>query len=128
MALVAVLQLHVALQGIHQSDEVVHDAGHELLGVSLLGHGGVEGRAVEAYDAVVEAHVVDGLGGREEAGAHAVVDVAPPESYPEFLPSAGPRGVVAVPLVGEEHEEVALLQRCLGHGAAVKDALALGDV
>ena len=72
--------------------------------------------------------MIDGLGGREEAGPHAIVHIVPAESYPVFLPASRPCGMIGVPLTRKEQKEVALLKPGLGHSPAVEHAAALDDV
>lgn len=118
----------VALQGVHLSDEVVHDARHGLLGVGCLLLGRLIGLFVEADDLVAEPYVVDGFFGREESGLHPVVDVPSLESYPVAFPSLVVEGMVAVPFSREEEKHIAGFDLGLGDMGGVEDALTLGLV
>ena len=61
---------------------MINYPGKQLLRVGGLLDGGVIGRVEETDDLVRETDVVNGVLGREETGADAVVDVAALESYP----------------------------------------------
>ena len=121
-------QLYVALEGVHQSDEMVDDAGHKLLRVGGLDDGSVVGLLVETHNLVAEADVIDGFLRREETGAYAVVHIAALETNPIALPSCSGIGVVGMPLTREEQPEVAFSQVRLAYGCAVENAFALGQV
>ena len=116
----------VPLQGIHQADEVVHDARQRLLRVGRLLVGRLVGLFIQAYDVAAVAHVVDGLLGREEARPHAVVDVLALESYPVAFPSSFGRRVIGVPFAGKQHEDVAGLDDGLLLVGRAEHAFALG--
>ena len=107
---------------------MIHDASHELLRVGGLFYCGVEGFAVEPDDGIAEAHVIDGLGGKQETGPDTVVDVAPAEPNPVAFPATLRQRMVAVPLAGEKQEQVAFVECGLFDGVAVEHPLALGDV
>lgn len=105
--LLVATEFDVAFEGVHHTDEVVDDTGHELLGVGGFLKGSVVGPLVEGLDGGRVADVVDGLLWRQETGTDAVVDVAAAEAYPIAFPSDGGLGVIGVPLTGEEEEHVA---------------------
>ena len=72
--------------------------------------------------------MVDGFLGGEEPVFDAVVDVTSLEADPIALPALGLVGMVAVPLAGEEQEQVALLDACLFLVLALEHSLAFGNV
>ena len=121
-------QLDVALEGVHDTNEMVDDAGHELLGVGGFFYGGFIGALVKGLDDGGVTYVVDGPLGREESGADAVVHIAATETDPVALPADGGEGVVGVPLSGEEEEHVAGLDVDGGTAGALEETFAFGVV
>jgi hypothetical protein len=104
---VVCVQYNVALERMHQSDEQVHHAGQSLLYVGRLLLGSLQPKLVHVVDHGRIAHMIDGFLGRQKSGAHPVVHVLALEPYPVALPSRLLERVVAVPLAGEEQEQVA---------------------
>ena len=100
------VQNHVALQGVHQTDEVVDDARQGLLRISRLFLCDAHGLLVQGDDFIAEPDVVDWFLGRQKSSVDPVVDVLALESYPVTLPSLVCDGVVSVPFAWEQKKNV----------------------
>ena len=109
------VELHVALQRIHQSQQVVHYACQELLRAGTLLFGCLDGRAVKHDHIARISNVIDGLVNRKETIVHPVVHVAPLETNPIAFPHITFYWMISVPHTWKHQEHVSCLESHIFH-------------
>ena len=99
-------KFHLALERVHQAEQVVHHTGQYLLAVYGLLLSRCYGQFVQMHYVVAETNVVNGFLQRQEVILQTVVHVTALIPYPVTFPRIHMQGVVRMPFAGEQKEYV----------------------